>query len=118
MPRAPRQCAGPGCENRITGATRYCADHTTHHWTNGGASRTSTPEHRTWAANVLRRHPRCQIKGPRCTGKASIADHIVPDAEGGKLTPSNGQGVCATCHKTKTAAEATAGLRRAYGHTS
>lgn len=41
------------------------------------------------------------------------ADHIVPIVDGGALTIDNVQTLCATCHRAKTAREATArALRR------
>lgn len=85
-------------------------------WTNG-ASRTSTAAHRAWARLVLTNSGgQCQIRGPRCLGPATIADHIKPVAEGGaEHDPANGQGACQPCHDTKTQGEAARGRRRYYG---
>lgn len=117
MPRAPRQCPHPGCDNRIT-TTRYCPEHTVHHWTNG-RTHAADADHKTWRAAVLRRdHGLCQTRGPGCTRRATIADHITPVAEGGaRYDVNNGSAICGPCHKAKTQTEATRGLRRRYGHT-
>lgn len=55
---------------------------------------------------------RCQLHGPRCTGRATVADHIIPVAEGGTDDPSNGQAVCTTCHADKTREEQQRGRQR------
>ncbi|WP_363319497.1 HNH endonuclease [Leifsonia williamsii] len=113
MPRAPRKCPTPGCENRITNQ-RYCYEHTPINWAYG-TDRTNTPLHREWRAAVLQRcGGRCEIRGPKCTGKATEADHITPVAEGGTYTLSNGQGACTTCHAAKTKQEAARGRTRAF----
>lgn len=116
MPRAPRQCPSPGCDNRIT-TTRYCEDHTVHHWTRPGNQR--GPEHARWRRAVLSRDKGiCQIKGPRCTRRATEADHKINIAEGGpEFDINNGQAACSPCHQDKTQAEATRGLRRRFGKT-
>jgi 5-methylcytosine-specific restriction protein A len=116
MPRAPRKCPRPGCDARITNR-RYCPEHTEYHWVKG-ASRTGTREHRLWQAAVLKRDRyQCQINGPKCIRHATIADHIRNVAEGGKTLMSNGQAACKSCSDEKTQAEATRGLRRAFGLT-
>ncbi len=45
---------------------------------------------------------------------ATIADHAIPLAEGGKDDESNLRGICAECHKAKTQDEATRGARRRW----
>lgn len=56
--------------------------------------------------HILRRAGgRCQVQGPTCTGTASVADHVVPDFEGGANTADNGQAACDPCHDAKTARE-------------
>ncbi|MCM3680248.1 HNH endonuclease [Sphingomonas paucimobilis] len=71
--------------------------------------------HDIMRAEVLREEPICRIclamKPPRFS-ESTIADHIVPKAEGGGDERENYQGVCKPCHKVKTAAEA-ARARRA-----
>ena len=44
---------------------------------------------------------------------ATIRDHIVPLAEGGRDTDDNTQALCEACSDTKTAAESQRGMRRA-----
>lgn len=82
-------------------------------WQNG-YSRTSTPEHRRWAAQVKRNAGgRCQIRLDGCEGYADVADHIVPVAEGGaEFDVTNGQGACRFCHDIKTSEEAARGRAR------
>ena len=73
------------------------------------------------ARRILRRDRTCQLAHPGCTGEATIADHIVgwADATAAGWDPadiddeSNGQGVCGSCHRGKTAAEAARGRARA-----
>lgn len=116
MPRAPKKCAHDGCETRIT-ARNYCDAHRPIGWVSGGPSRTSTTEHRAWRKAVLARaRGACQIRGPRCTGRATEADHITPVARGGaEHALDNGQAACTTCHREKTLREATEGRRLANG---
>jgi 5-methylcytosine-specific restriction protein A len=82
-----------------------------------GQTRTSTAAHKRWAREVKRRAGgRCQVQGPRCTGLADYADHIVPVAEGGaEHDVTNGQAACGPCHAPKTAAETQRGRDRYYG---
>jgi 5-methylcytosine-specific restriction protein A len=84
-------------------------------WSNN-QTRTSTAEHKRWAA-IVRRNARglCQLRLAGCTGVMQQADHIVPVAEGGlELDPVNGQGACTSCHDIKTAAERQRGRARHY----
>jgi 5-methylcytosine-specific restriction endonuclease McrA len=42
---------------------------------------------------------RCQIGGPTCSGRATLADHIVPWQEGGAWTdPANLRAACRSCN--------------------
>ena len=116
MPRAPKACACDGCETRIIGRT-YCESHTPVNWGRQGATRTGTAQHKAWRRAVLDRdHWRCQLRGPRCTRKATEADHIINVANGGaEFDLNNGQAVCKTCHGEKTQSEAAQALRRRFG---
>lgn len=52
----------------------------------------------------------CDAKG--VVSATTIADHIVPKAEGGTDDRSNYQGLCRPCHVAKTAAESGRARRR------
>lgn len=114
MPRAPKKCRDSKCETRVVGKT-YCDEHKPMNWT--GSRRTTTQEHKTWRVAVLNRDNwTCQIRGPRCLGRANIADHIKAVQLGGaEYDMANGQAVCLPCHKPKIAREATIGRARRRG---
>jgi 5-methylcytosine-specific restriction protein A len=62
---------------------------------------------------LFRAQPWCQ----HCLGQgrqilATIRDHVVPLAEGGRDDEGNVQALCQICSDTKTAAEAQRGMRR------
>jgi 5-methylcytosine-specific restriction enzyme A len=82
-----------------------------------GPTRTSTPQHRAWAAQVkANAQGRCQIQAPGCEGTADHADHILAVTEGGaEYDVSNGQGACTHCHNIKTHDETQRGRARSYG---
>lgn len=73
------------------------------------------------AQGVLQDTPLCQIALPGCTRLATEVDHKVGWKEAMALNwhpedidaRENAQAVCASCHKTKTQAEAKAGRARA-----
>ena len=54
----------------------------------------------------------CQIKGERCIGQATEADHRIPHSEGGTDDASNGQAACEPCHKEKTHTERLRGMQK------
>lgn len=64
-------------------------------------------------ARILRAHPDCQLGYPGCTFDSTEADHIVNHATARRLgwpdertdSEENGQGVCKSCHRVKTARE-------------
>lgn len=63
-------------------------------------------------AELFRAHPFCQY----CqTQVATIRDHILPLAEGGRDEAPNIQALCQACSDTKTQAEAARGVRRSVG---
>ena len=69
--------------------------------------RPSSAAEKRFRDEVLRRDRyTCQVRGPRCVGNATQADHIVSWEEGGSHDPSNGQAVCDPCHAQKTQEEA------------
>jgi len=62
--------------------------------------------HRAWPnvrKRVLERDQyRCQVRGPRCTERATEVDHIVPFSQGGaKYDPANLQAACKPCNSWK-----------------
>lgn len=64
---------------------------------------------------VLREEPLCRMclaMEPQRITPTTIADHIVPKAEGGGDDRENYQGACDPCHKAKTAEEAARARRR------
>lgn len=65
---------------------------------------------------VLREEPLCrpclEMDPPRYT-PSTIADHIVPKAEGGTDDRENYQGSCKPCHVVKIAQESARGRKRA-----
>lgn len=44
---------------------------------------------------------RCQIGGPKCTGKATTVDHIVPPPTGPWFDPTNLRAACHPCNYGK-----------------
>jgi 5-methylcytosine-specific restriction protein A len=106
MPRAPKKCGRDGCETRVTGR-KFCDEHTEHGWTSRGQERTSTTAHKHWRLAVLNRDGwTCQIRSPRCTGRANTADHIIAVALGGKADDiNNGQAACTRCNQWKASRE-------------
>ena len=77
--------------------------------TNTSWSGNRTPFPKATRRRILNRDRTCRHcrKHP-----ATIADHIVPVAEGGTDDERNGQGLCAPCHDVKTKAERLRGLAR------
>lgn len=62
---------------------------------------------------LFARSPWCVLCLPRgVRTKATIRDHIVPLAEGGRDDTSNEQALCKGCSDTKTQAEARRGVHR------
>ena len=58
--------------------------------------------------DVLREEPACR----RCGGPASEVDHIIPKRSGGTNERANLQGLCGSCHSSKTVRETQWGRRR------
>lgn len=44
----------------------------------------------------------CQLRLDGCTGTATVADHVLPAALGGRNEPSNLQAACASCNRKKS----------------
>lgn len=61
------------------------------------------PYDHTWQAvrlQILQRdHHVCQVRGPKCNGKATQVDHIIPLSEGGsRLDHDNLRASCLPCN--------------------
>jgi 5-methylcytosine-specific restriction enzyme A len=64
-------------------------------------------------AQLFTRHPwcaRCLLKGLKTI--ATIRDHIIPIAEGGRDDATNEQALCLACSDAKTRVESARGARR------
>lgn len=64
-------------------------------------------------AQILQRDPICRCQTCKwhsspCTKNSVEADHIIEVADGGTNDPSNGQGMCKSCHAQKTSKHANA----------
>lgn len=69
--------------------------------------------HELMRERVLIEEPLCRpCLAEGRTSATTIADHIVPKAEGGTDERDNYQGICKPCHKLKTAAESGRSRRR------
>lgn len=69
--------------------------------------------HRAIRRQVLAEEPICRMcDAEGFVTATTIADHIVPKAEGGRTVRSNYQGLCKAHHDEKTAAEARRGAAR------
>lgn len=74
-----------------------------------------TPLPKGWPklrAAILQAEPLCRPcnEAGRVTAAAEV-DHIVPRSRGGSSDRQNLQGICRSCHATKTSREAMAGRR-------
>ena len=70
-------------------------------------------DHERMRAIVLAEEPLCrECQKHDVVTATTIADHIVPKAEGGGDDRANYQGLCDPCSRAKTAKEASRGRRR------
>lgn len=105
MPRAPKKCAHPTCENRVVAKT-WCAEHNVR-W-----------PARTGRAVPVRLQRACferddyQCRGCGYAGRPGDgtlhADHIRPRAAGGPDALDNLATLCRRCHHAKSQREAAA----------
>ena len=58
----------------------------------------SDPEYQANRTAILAEHPPCAIAGPKCTGRATTVDHIVPRAGGGDNSMANLRPACWHCN--------------------
>ena len=108
MPKAPRRpCQHAGCKALTEG--RYCEQHAAQHkpkaWATTEGSASSRGYGAAWRrlrTMILNRDPICVL----CDREpASEVDHIVSKAKGGQDTEENLQGLCRSCHASKTGRE-------------
>ena len=106
-------CRFPQCSGRGT-HRGYCAAHAREQW------QSSRPIRRIrgralqeMRARLFQRRPWCA----QCGAKATIRDHVIPLAEGGRDNESNEQPLCRSCSDIKTAREAQRGRQRARAGT-
>lgn len=110
MPWAPHQrCSNPGCPNRQPGSR--CPEHTptrsarNHH----GRSRQARGLGGDWEGTrrrILERDGyRCTIRGPRCRGRATTVDHIIPRSRGGTSVDGNLRAACTACNYGRIGAD-------------
>lgn len=72
-------------------------------WANNNNPRSKV--HRARVARIRADNLACQIRGPRCTGRATTSDHILALALGGTDTDDNTQPACQACNEWKAALE-------------
>lgn len=114
--RPMKPCVAPGCGALVRGA-RYCYrhEHLTEQYKAKADERRASSTQRGYGyrwqqvrAGYLRAHPLCA----ECTRKGRVVvatdlDHITPHKGDMDLfwSRENWQGLCASCHSTKTASE-------------
>lgn len=86
-----------------------------HNWDKSDR-KTKAPLPSNWSSlrlRVLSRDKReCQIRGPKCIGKATEVDHI---RQGTDHSLTNLQAVCQPCHRIKTSAQGNEVKKRMRG---
>lgn len=113
--RSLRPCRDPVCPALTREKTGYCDEHKAlaDPW---ATRRQGTTKQRGYsgrwkklrAAVLEAAQYTCQIRGPRCTIRATEVDHILNKARGGTDDLDNLQAVCRTCHHNKTVRESRA----------
>lgn len=101
--KIPMYCPEPGCPALTQGGR--CLAHRRAH-----ERRRGTPAQRGYNAQwrrirrlILARDPICRIC---CVVPSTEVDHIKPLRQGGTHEPANLQALCGSCHRTKTARQA------------
>lgn len=115
--RTPRPCRAPGCPGKTTERIGYCEQHAHLHkpWTRGqaGQGRGGRPWRRLRNQVLIRDRYLCQpCKRSGQATPATEVDHVLCKAEGGTDKAGNLEAICASCHKTKTLAEASRARQR------
>jgi len=109
MPSAPpRACATCGRTHPTRGGG--CAGPNSRSW-NPDQHRLRGERLQRLRAALFRQAPFCQL----CGAVATIRDHRVPLAEGGRDIASNTQALCTACHDAKTIDERRRGIHRSRG---
>lgn len=104
-------CGEHGCPELTEGA--YCEQHTREPWARTGPKRSelSGSRQQQRARFVLERDEYiCHVCG---FFGATVADHVIPTAEGGADDVSNMAAIHVSCHEEKTKLEAQRGRRQA-----
>lgn len=105
MPRLARVCSEPGCSQLVP-----CSSHPRKTWSQGSAaSRGYGAEHARCRRVILQAGTPCAV----CQRPASILDHVIPLAEGGRSERANYQPLCVRCSRAKTRSEQQRGIERA-----
>ena len=113
MPKqSPKPCGQPGCAALVGRGTGYCEAHQRPAWDRRAKPVKRFAGRRLQAARaqLFRSHPLCVLC--QVSGRVSIAtirDHVIPLAEGGRDDEGNTQGLCDACHDLKSQAEAARG---------
>jgi 5-methylcytosine-specific restriction enzyme A len=120
MPIAPpKPCNRMGCAALVRSPDRYCETHRLDRQRQQTAARRADPIRRermdfysssAWRrcrASYLGTNPLCTAcKGEGRLTPATVVDHVVEIKQGGdRFDPANLQGLCASCHARKTAAD-------------
>ena len=110
---APKPCSASGCGVLVRDGSSRCGLHKVQAWVQREPTKRITGRKlQALRADLFRRKPLCEQceKHGRVT-LATIRDHRVPLAEGGKDDASNEQAICKPCHTEKSLAEALRGRR-------
>jgi len=105
---AKKECAHPRCPDVVPSGQRHCTKHKraeVKQYERGRGSSSERGYDRKWQkirAVIIARDPVCKA----CNRKPTTdVDHITPRRRGGTDAESNLQGLCHTCHSSKTATE-------------
>ena len=119
--RPPRPCAVQRCPNLVYNGGSRCEEHLLPRDRKGETVRASAAargygsEWKQKRDAWLAKHPWCVDLYGRHQAKkirASMVDHIIPKAQGGRDDETNYQSLCTSCHNYKTAHD---GSRRGRG---
>lgn len=107
MPSAARKpCSQPGCKS-----LQPCAQHVRKAWhSDTKPKRITGTRLQAMRARLFARDPLCaECRKHGRTALATVRDHVVALAEGGKDDYTNEQGLCVDCHGEKTSRESRRG---------